>query len=104
VRTFVLGLGLVVLVGGAAAPAAAQWLVTDARRIGMGGLSLGRSGSLERYNPAYRAVDARADRHGQPKLTIPIPLGIIQFLHDHRISPATRPSIRSRAASIRSWS
>ena len=82
-RTFVVGFGLVVLVGGAAAPAAAQWLVTDARRIGMGGLSLGRSGSLERYNPAYRAVDARADRHGQPKVTIPIPLGSIQFLHDH---------------------
>ena len=82
-RTFVLGFGLVVLVAGAAAPAAAQWLVTDARRIGMGGLSLGRAGSLERYNPAYRAVDARADRHGQPKVTIPIPLGIIQFLHDH---------------------
>src|SRR2546425_3172178 len=83
VRTFVLGFGLMVLVAGAAAPAAAQWLVTDARRIGMGGLSLGRAGSLERYNPAYRAVDARADRHGQPKVTIPIPLGIIQFLHDH---------------------
>src|SRR2546425_3354025 len=83
VRTFVLGFGRVVLVAGAAAPAAAQWLVTDARRIGLGGLSLGRAGSLERYNPAYRAVDARADRHGQPKVTIPIPLGIIQFLHDH---------------------
>src|SRR3989442_11633669 len=83
VRTFVLGFGLMVLVAGAAAPAAAQWLVTDARRIGMGGLSLGRAGSLERYNPAYRAVDARADRGGQQKVTIPIPLGIIQFLHDH---------------------
>lgn len=83
-RTFVVGLGLVILVGGAAAPAAGQWLVTDARRIGMGGLSLGRSGSVARYNPAYRAVSAKAEqRHGQPKLTIPIPLGIIQFLHDH---------------------
>jgi hypothetical protein len=83
VRAFVLGFGLVVLLGGAAAPAAAQWLVTDARRIGMGGLSLGRSGSVARYNPAYRAVQTEAARHGQPKLTIPIPLGIIQFLHDH---------------------
>ena len=82
-RTFVVGLGVVVLLGGAAAPAAGQWLVTDARRIGMGGLSLGRSGSVVRYNPAYRAVQAQAERHGQPKLTIPIPLGIIQFLHDH---------------------
>jgi hypothetical protein len=49
----------------------------------MGGLSLGRSGNLVRYNPAYRAVPASADRRGQPKVTIPIPLGIIQFLHDH---------------------
>src|SRR5213083_3303765 len=83
VRIFVLGFGLVVLVGGAVRPAAAQWLVTDARRIGMGGLSLGRSSSLVRYNPAYRAVQAKAERHGQPRLTIPIPLGIIQFLHEH---------------------
>ena len=40
-RILVVGLGLVVLVGGAAAPATAQWLVTDASRIGMGGLSRG---------------------------------------------------------------
>ncbi len=82
-RTFVVGCGLAILVCGAARPAAAQWLVTDARRIGMGGLSLGRSGSLVHYNPAYRAVPASGDRRGQPKVTIPIPLGIIQFLHDH---------------------
>lgn len=83
VRTFVVSCGLALLVCGHAKPAAAQWLVTDARRIGMGGLSLGRSGSLVRYNPAYRAVPAAGDRRGQPKVTIPIPLGIIQFLHDH---------------------
>jgi hypothetical protein len=49
----------------------------------MGGLSLGRSGNMVRYNPAYRAVPAQAALHGQPKVTIPIPLGIIQFLHEH---------------------
>ncbi len=81
-RTSVVGLGLALALS-YAAPASAQWLVTDARRIGMGGLTLGRSGSLVRYNPAYRAVAERADRRGQPKVTIPIPLGIIQFLHDH---------------------
>src|SRR4029077_456769 len=53
------------------------------RRAGMAGLSLGREGGLERYNPAYRAVPVRVTQRGQPKLTIPIPLGIIQFLHDH---------------------
>jgi hypothetical protein len=68
---------------GYAAPASAQWLVTDARRIGLGGLSLGRSGNLERYNAAYRAVPARTGGWGEPKVTIPIPLGVIQFLHDH---------------------
>jgi len=92
------GFGLVVLVGGAAAPAAGQWLVTDARRIGMGGLSLGRSGSVVRYNPAYRAVPAQAALHGQPKVTIPIPLGIIQFLHEHphlSSDPAFDPKSRA---------
>jgi hypothetical protein len=49
----------------------------------MGGLSLGRSGNLERYNAAYRAVPARSGGFGEAKVTIPIPLGIIQFLHDH---------------------
>jgi hypothetical protein len=83
VRISVVGLGLAVLVVGHAAPASAQWLVTDARRIGMGGLSLGRSGNTTRYNAAYRAVPAQADRRGQPKVTIPIPLGLIQFFHDH---------------------
>ncbi|HVH08795.1 MAG TPA: hypothetical protein VM736_03285 [Gemmatimonadales bacterium] len=83
-RISVIGVGLVVLAAGAAAPAAGQALVFDARRIGMGGLSLGRSGNLVRYNPAYRAVPAgRSASRGQPKVTIPIPLGVIQFLHDH---------------------
>src|SRR5437016_12275554 len=49
----------------------------------MGGLTLGRSASLVRYNPAYGAVPEAADRRGRPRVTIPIPLGLIQFLHDH---------------------
>ncbi len=82
-RTSIVGFALAALGLSYAAPASAQWLVTDARRIGMGGLTLGRSGDVVRYNPAYRAVSPQADRRGQPKVTIPIPLGIIQFLHDH---------------------
>ncbi len=66
-------------------PAHAQFLTTDARRVGMGGVSLDRSGDLRKYNPAYRAVPAR-DGGGQAKLTIPIPLGLIPFLRDHPIS------------------
>ena len=81
-RTSVVGFALVALVGACTAPAAAQGIVTDARRIGMGGLVLQPSG-LRRYNAAYRAVPARKDARGQPKITIPIPLGIIQFFHDH---------------------
>ena len=82
-RTSLVGFGLATLVVGWAASATAQGPITDARRAGMAGLSLGRESGLERYNPAYRAVPARVTQRGQPKFTIPIPLGIIQFLHDH---------------------
>ena len=85
-RTPFVGVGLAALIVGGAAAADAQGLITDARRVGMGGLSLSRTGNLARYNAAYRAVAARADRRGQPKLTIPIPLGLIQFFHDHPLS------------------
>jgi len=86
VRTSVVGFGLVALAVGCTASAAAQGLFTDARRIGMGGVSVGRSGSVSRFNPAYRAVPARTGLEGQPKLTIPLPIGLIQFFHDHPIS------------------
>jgi len=79
------GVGLAALIVGGAAAADAQGWVTDARRIGMGGLGLDQS-SLRRYNAAYRAVPARSAQRGQPKLTIPIPLGLIQFFHDHPLS------------------
>ena len=85
-RTSVVGFGLVALAVGCAAPAAAQGLFTDARRIGMGGVSVGRSESVRRFNPAYRAVPPSTGLEGQPKLTIPLPLGLIQFFHDHPIS------------------
>ncbi|HEY3279087.1 MAG TPA: hypothetical protein VGJ83_01130 [Gemmatimonadales bacterium] len=57
----------------------------DARRIGMGGVSLTRDGNLRRYNAAYRAVKDRA-ASGNAKMTIPIPLGLIQFFKDHPIN------------------
>ncbi len=82
-RAPAVGLVLGILVGGSATALSAQGLIVDARRIGMGGLALGRSGSLVRYNPAYRAVPPSAERGRGPKVTIPIPLGVIQFLHDH---------------------
>lgn len=69
-----------------AAPAHAQFLSTDARRIGMGGLSLHRSGDLRKYNPAYRSVPARQQTGRDAKFTVPIPLGLISFLQDHPIS------------------
>jgi hypothetical protein len=60
-------------------PARAQFTF-DARRMGMAGVSLGRDGSLSRYNPAYHAVPAR--QGGSAKLTIPIPPGTFQALKD----------------------
>ncbi|HEV8305532.1 MAG TPA: hypothetical protein VGQ25_11255, partial [Gemmatimonadales bacterium] len=54
-------------------PAARAQLSFDARRTGMGGVSLGRDGALGRFNPAYQAVPARQGRNA--KFTIPIPLG-----------------------------
>jgi hypothetical protein len=80
------GSGLVALAAGCMAPAAAQGVFTDARRVGMGGLSLDRSGNLSRFNAAYRVAPPRSGPSGQPKVTIPIPLGLIQFFKDHPIS------------------
>jgi hypothetical protein len=41
--------------------------------------------TLRRYNPAYKAVPATSAGRG-PKVTIPIPLGIIQVLNDSTIT------------------
>jgi hypothetical protein len=64
----------------AGATSARAQLSFDARRTGMAGVSLSRDGALGRFNPAYRAVPAREGRSA--KLTIPIPLGLIQALKD----------------------
>ena len=82
--TFIrLCLALVILAAGAARSADAQGLLTGARRIGIGGLSIDRTGNLRRYNAAYRAVPARLGQPSEPKLTIPIPLGLVRFFRDH---------------------
>jgi len=78
-------LALAVLVAAPGRPARAQFSL-DARRIGMGGVSLSRTGDLRRFNPAYRAVKQRAAIGGEPKFTIPVPLGLIKFFRDHPIN------------------
>jgi hypothetical protein len=83
VRPGVVALALAVLVAAPARPARAQFSF-DARRIGMGGVSLNRDGNVRRFNPAYRAVKNRRDVGG-PKFSIPVPLGLIKFFHDHPI-------------------
>lgn len=82
-RIGAVAVALAVLVAAPAAPARAQFS-TDARRVGMGGLSLTRDGNLRRYNAAYRAVKQRAD--GGAKFTIPVPLGLIEFFQDHPLN------------------
>jgi hypothetical protein len=84
VRPGVVALALAVLVAAPARSARAQFSF-DARRIGMGGVSLNRDGNLRRFNPAYRAVKDRAGTGGA-KITIPVPLGLIKFFRDHPIN------------------
>jgi hypothetical protein len=78
----VVALTLAVLVLAPARAARAQFSF-DARRVGMGGVSLSRDGNVRRYNPAYRAVKNRSEVSGAPKFSIPVPIGLIQFLRDH---------------------
>ncbi len=86
-RTGVVALTLVVLVLAPVRAAYAQFSF-DARRIGMGGVSLSRDGNARRYNPAYRAVKnkSQAAGTGAPKFSIPIPLGLIDFIKDHPLN------------------
>ncbi|MGH7673241.1 MAG: hypothetical protein ACREMC_10090 [Gemmatimonadales bacterium] len=81
-RTGAVALALVLVVASTPRPARAQFSL-DARRIGMGGVSLSRDGNLRRYNPAYRVVKDRADAGGSPKFSIPVPIGLIDFLREH---------------------
>ena len=83
-RKGIVALGITVLLVGSGAPAEGQFSF-DARRLGMGGVQLGRGGTLVRYNPAYQAVLPREGAGSSPKLTIPIPLGLIAFFSDHPI-------------------
>lgn len=84
-RIGVVVLALAVVVLAPLRPARAQFSF-DARRVGMGGVSLSRDGNVRRYNPAYRAVKSRSDAGGAPKFAIPIPLGLIKFFKDHPIN------------------
>ncbi|HTR19835.1 MAG TPA: hypothetical protein VMH88_03195 [Gemmatimonadales bacterium] len=79
-RTLVGGWTVALLVA-LAGPASAQWFGWDARSTGMAGIVLHRNGGLEGFNVAYRAVPRRPGAHGA-KLTLPIPLGIVQALKD----------------------
>ena len=86
-RTGVVGFALALLVLAPLLPRAASAQFSfDARRIGMGGVSLSRDGNARRYNPAYHAVKNKNQVTGAPKFSIPVPLGLIQFFHDHPIN------------------
>ncbi|HLZ46449.1 MAG TPA: hypothetical protein VKQ05_12305 [Gemmatimonadales bacterium] len=84
-RTGVVALALALLVFAPFRAARAQFSF-DARRYGMGGVSLSRDGNARRYNPAYRAVKNKNHVAGAPKFSIPVPFGLIQFFHDHPIN------------------
>ncbi len=88
-RTGVVAVALALLVLAPLRPARAQFSF-DARRIGMGGLTLSRDGNARRYNPAYRAVKNKNKVSGAPKFSIPVPFGLIQFFKDHPINQLGR--------------
>jgi hypothetical protein len=85
VRTGVVALALALLVLAPVRTARGQFSF-DARRYGMGGVSLSRDGNARRYNPAYRAVKNKNHVEGAPKFSIPVPFGLIQFFKDHPIN------------------
>src|SRR3989442_13301816 len=85
VRTGVVAVALALLVLAPLRPARGQFSF-DARRYGMGGVSLSRDGNARRYNPAYRAVKNRSHVAGAPKFSIPVPIGLIDFFKQHPIN------------------
>ena len=84
-RTGVVAVALALLVLAPLRAAHAQFSF-DARRYGMGGVSLSRDGNARRYNPAYRALKTNSRVTGTPKFSIPVPIGLIQFFKDHPIN------------------
>jgi len=72
---------VLLLAAGASGAAVAQWSL-DTRRLAMGGALLDRA-ALARTNPAYRAVPPRET---QPRVAIPIPLGLVQLAADDELS------------------
>jgi hypothetical protein len=85
VRTGVVAVVLALLVLAPLRSARAQFSF-DARRYGMGGVSLSRDGNARRFNPAYRALKTNSQATGTPKFSIPVPIGLIKFLKDHPLN------------------
>lgn len=80
-RLFRTAICVLALGAGSSTAALAQWTL-DTRRLAMGGALLDRA-ALARSNPAYRAVPARET---QPRVAIPLPLGLIQMAADDELS------------------
>ena len=92
-RTGVVGFALALLVLAPLLPRAASAQFSfDARRIGMGGVSLSRDGNARRYNPAYHAVKNKNQVTGAPKFSIPVPLGLISVIVSESWESTTQPS------------
>ncbi|HEX9346947.1 MAG TPA: hypothetical protein VF919_05200 [Gemmatimonadales bacterium] len=86
-RTGVVAVALALLVLAPLLPRQARAQFSfDARRYGMGGVSLSRDGNARRFNPAYRALKTHGETTGTPKFSIPVPIGLIKFFKDHPIS------------------
>lgn len=69
---------MVLLLGTAFENVASAQTYIDARRMAMGGLFMKRD-EITRYNVAYRAVP---HTEGEARVTIPIPIGLLQLADD----------------------
>jgi len=87
--------GAVLLLAGAMAlPRGAQAQVTDARRLGMGGVLLSEVKTSSDQNVAYRAVPRGGDNDVGPR-SIPLPLGLIQLIADHPTFDSKDPNFNA---------
>lgn len=86
---------VVAALGLALGASAAGAQVTDARRLGMGGVLLSEVSTSSTQNVAYRAVPRGGGDSQSSSRSIPIPLGLIQLLASHPEFDSSNPNFNA---------